>query len=325
MVECVMALRTFNLHDKFLMTSMSMTSLRALRRQANKRANAGYRRFLAPAMVVILGLTLVPILFTIALSTYSLSYTSTRAPRFVGLDNYIRLLGDERFLNSLWQSVILIAVPVILQLIFGFLLALVMHERLRGMGWLRVIFMVPMFIPPIVMGLLWKTLFTPQLGGINYYLGTIGIDAPVWLSEPHTALAAIIIAATWGWTPFVAIMFYTAMQTFPKDLYEAARIDGATWTERVRYVTLPLLRETAVVVVVFRVMEALAIFPIIFVMTSGGPAGSTETVNYYSFVAGFTSLKVSYAASMILSFFAILVVILAPATNLLLRSTEVQK
>lgn len=288
----------------------------------NRRANSGYRRFLAPAIIIIAALTIVPILFTIGLSMTNISYVSPRPTRFIGLDNYFQLFRDERFLSSLWQSAILIFGPVGLQLILGFFLALVMSERLQGLGWLRVIFIVPMFFPPIVMGLMWKVLFTPQLGGVNYYLSLIGIAGPTWLSEPATAMIAIIIAATWGWTPFVAIMFFTAMQTFPRDLYEAARIDGATWTQQIKFVTLPLLKETALVVLVFRIMEALAIFPIIFVMTSGGPAGSTETVNYYSFVSGFTFLKVGYASAMILSFLALLVMLLAPATNLLLRSIE---
>lgn len=269
-------------------------------------------------------LTILPIIFTIGLSLSSLSYSSTRATSFVGLGNYLQLLRDERFLDSLWQSAILVFVPVALQIIFGFCLALVMAERLKGLGWLRVIFIVPMFFPPIVMGLMWKVLFTPQLGGINYYLSTIGITGPTWLSEPSTAMIAIIVAAVWGWTPFVTIMFFTAMQTFPRDLYEAARIDGASWTQQIRFVTLPLLKETAMVVLVFRIMEALAIFPIIFVMTSGGPAGATETVNYYSFVSGFTFLKVAYSSAMILSFLAILVIILAPATNVLLRNIETE-
>lgn len=275
-------------------------------------------------MIIIMVLTILPIIFTIGLSMSSLSYSSTRATSFVGLGNYLQLLRDERFLDSLWQSAILVFVPVALQIIFGFCLALVMAERLKGLGWLRVIFIVPMFFPPIVMGLMWKVLFTPQLGGINYYLSTIGITGPIWLSESSTAMIAIIVAAVWGWTPFVTIMFFTAMQTFPRDLYEAARIDGASWTQQIRFVTLPLLKETALVVLVFRIMEALAIFPIIFVMTSGGPAGATETVNYYSFVSGFTFLKVAYSSAMILSFLAILVIILAPATNVLLRNIETE-
>lgn len=297
---------------------------KGLLRRSYQRSNAGYRRFLLPAMIIIMILTILPIVFTIGLSMSSLSYSSTRATSFVGLGNYLQLLRDERFLDSLWQSAILVFVPVALQIIFGFCLALVMAERLKGLGWLRVIFIVPMFFPPIVMGLMWKVLFTPQLGGINYYLSTIGITGPIWLSEPSTAMIAIIVAAVWGWTPFVTIMFFTAMQTFPRDLYEAARIDGASWTQQIRFVTLPLLKETALVVLVFRIMEALAIFPIIFVMTSGGPAGATETVNYYSFVSGFTFLKVAYSSAMILSFLAILVIILAPATNVLLRNIETE-
>ncbi|WP_146259448.1 carbohydrate ABC transporter permease [Palleronia aestuarii] len=267
-------------------------------------------------------LTILPLIFSITLSMTSLSYSSLSGPRFVWFENYVDLLSDDRFLRSLWQSGILIFGPLVFQLIFGFCLALVMNERLPGLGWLRVIFIVPMFFPPIVMGLMWKVLFTPQLGGINHYLGAIGIDGPQWLSNPSSALTAIVIAAVWGWTPFVTIMFYTAMQTFPKDLYEAARIDGATWSEQIRFVTLPLLRDTAVVVIVFRIMEGLAIFPIIYVMTNGGPAGSTETTNYYAFISGFEFLQVGYASAIILSFLAILVAILAPSTGFLLRGAE---
>lgn len=292
----------------------------ALLRRARVRPNRGYRRFLVPAVVTIIVLTIVPLIFSVGLSMTSLSYSSIRGPRFIWFENYLDLFGDARFLASLWQSAILIFVPLIFQLVFGFMLALVMNERLPFLGWLRVIFIIPMFFPPIVMGLLWKVLFTPQLGGVNHYLELVGISGPAWLSDPTLALASISIAAVWGWTPFVTIMFYTAMQTFPSDLYEASRIDGATWVQRIRFVTLPLLRTTAMVVIVFRIMEGLAIFPIIYVMTSGGPAGSTETTNYYAYITGFEFLKVGYASSIILTFLAILVVILAPWTRLVLKN-----
>jgi len=295
---------------------------RLLLRRSHRRLNSGYRRFLAPALVLLTGLTIVPLIYTIGLSLSSLNYLSTRPTRFVGLENFARLLSDDRFIDSLWQSAVLIFGPVALQLVLGFILAIVLSERLRGLGWLRVIFVVPMFFPPIVMGLMWKVLFTPQLGGINYYLSIVGIEGPVWLADPTMALIAVIIAAVWGWTPFVAIMFFAAMQTFSRDLYEAARIDGASWAKQIRFITLPLLKETMLVVIVFRLMEALAIFPVIFVMTMGGPAGGTETVNFYAYISGFEFLKVGYAAAMILSFMALLVVMLAPATNFLLRKME---
>ena len=303
------------------MTAIAATAIRSPRAARRPRwGSAGYRRFLVPALAIIAVLTLLPMLFTIGLSTSSLAFTSTLPTRFVGTGNYVQLFSDARYIQSLWQSAVLIFAPVALQMIFGFLLALVMNERLPGLGWLPVIFVVPMFFPPVVMGLMWKVLFTPQLGGISYYVELLGIHMPPWLSDPTLAIAAIVIAAVWGWTPFAAVMFYTAIQSFPKDLYEAARVDGAGWLQSVRFVTLPLLKSTALVVLIFRIIEALAIFPIIFVMTSGGPAGATETVNYYSYIAGFTFLKVGYASAMILSFLAILVVVLAPATSFLLRS-----
>lgn len=290
-----------------------------------RRRNLGYHAFLLPALITIVVLTIVPLVFSIGLSMTSLSYVSTRGPRFIGFENYLDLFSDARFFRSLFQSSVLIFGPLVFQLVFGFMLALVMNERLPGMGWLRTIFILPMFFPPIVIGLIWKVLFTPQLGGVNYYLGLIGIQGPLWLAEPAYALTSIVIATVWGWTPFVAIMFYAAMQTFPRDLYEASHIDGATWFQQIRFITLPLLRNTALVVIVFRIMEGLAIFPIIFVMTAGGPAGSTETTNYYAFITGFEFMKVGYASSIILTFLAILLAVLAPSTRLLLAQPEEDK
>lgn len=284
--------------------------------------NGTYLRFSSPTFLVVMVLTLVPIIVTVGLSLSSLSYSSAAPTRFIGLRNYERLFADDRFLNSLPTTLIFILVPVALQLVFGFVIALVMNERLPWMGWLRLIFVAPMVLPPIVMGLMWKVLFTPQLGGINYFLSLIGISGPAWLTTPLWSMVAIIITALWGWTAFVALMFLTAMESFPGELYEAAAIDGATWTQSVRHVTLPLLRPTAMVVLVFRVIEALAIFPIIYVVTNGGPAGATETVNYYAYVAGFNQLRVGYGAAIITVFFLLLCVIILPMMGSLVRDIQ---
>jgi ABC-type sugar transport system permease subunit len=302
--------------------SLRSPALELASRSDRRRHNAGYHAFLMPALLTIAGLTVLPLLFSIGLSLTSLSYVSTRGPRFIGIDNYLQLFSDPRFIASLGQSGILIFGPLVFQLLFGFMLALVMNERLPGLGWLRVIFILPMFVPPVVTGLIWKVLFTQQLGGVNYYLGLVGIEGPLWLAEPAFALTSIVIATIWGWTPFVALMFYAAMQTFPRELYEASHIDGASWLQQILFITLPLLKQTALVVIVFRIMDGLAIFPIIFVMTSGGPAGSTETSNFYAFVTGFEFMKVGYASSIILTFLAILLVILLPSTRLLLANAK---
>ena len=284
--------------------------------------NRLYRRFVIPSLLLLLLLTLIPILMTFGLSLSSLSFSSAAPTGYVGLRNYLRLFEDARFINSIRVSILLIAIPVALQMLFGFLIALVMSQQLKGLGWLRLIFVAPMVLPPIVMGLMWKVLFTPQLGGINYFLSLVGLEGPSWLTEPNWALTAIIITALWGWTPFVALMFLTAMETFPKELYDAASIDGASWFQTVRHIMIPLLKPTATVVLVFRIIEALAIFPIIFVVTGGGPAGSTETVNYYAYVNGFNFLKIAYASAIIFIFFLLLVSLITPALWSIASSVE---
>ena len=281
-----------------------------------------YFGFTLPTLVVLGALTLLPILVTFGLSLTSLSYTRPGPLRFIGFQNYERLLHDDRFLNSISTSLILIFVPVALQMMVGFVVALIMHERLPGMGWLRLIFIAPMVMPPIVMGLMWKVLYTPQLGGINYFLGLVGVTGPAWLVQPQWALVAIILTALWGWTPFVALMLLASMETFPSELYEAARIDGATWVQTVRYITMPLLRPAALVVLVFRIIEALAIFPIIFVVTGGGPAGATETLNYYAYVSGFNFLNVAYASAIIVVFFFLLAILTTPATRIIVAASQ---
>ena len=160
-----------------------------------------YLRYLSPSIVVLLLLTVLPVLFTLYLSTSSLSFASPRPERFIGLRNYSRLLDDARFLQSIPVSVLFIVVPVALQLILGFFVAVIMNERLPGMKWLRYVLVAPMVIPPIVTGLTWRVLFTPKLGSVNYLLSLVGLDGPSWLTDANWALVAIVIVAVWGWTP----------------------------------------------------------------------------------------------------------------------------
>ena len=284
------------------------------------KSNRAYLKYLTPSIVVLLLLTLLPIFFTLYLSTTSLSYSSPRPMRFIGLRNFSRLLDDARFLHSLPVSVVIIIVPVFAQLILGFIVAVIMNEKLPGMRWLRFVFVAPMVLPPIVMGLIWRILFTPQLGGVNYFLSLAGIDGTGWLTDPNWAMVAIIIVAVWGWTPFVGLMFLAAMQSFPEELYEAAVIDGATRVQSVRHMTFPLLKPAITFIGILRSIEALGIFPIIYIVTNGGPAGATETVNFYGYVSGFNHLRVGYASSIIVVYFVLLMLIIVPTMRFFLRN-----
>ena len=295
---------------------------RAQRPEEPGPSRAHYK-YLAPSIALLLVLTILPMLFTMYLSTSSLSYTSPRPPRFIGLRNYERLLDDARFLRSIPVSLLFIAVPVAAQLVLGFIIAVIMNERLPFMRWLRFVFFAPMVIPPIAMGLMWRVLYTPHLGGLNYFLGLVGIDGPGWLTEPNWALVAIILVAVWGWTPFVGLFFLAVMQSIPEELYEAAIIDGATWVQLARHITLPLLRPTFAFIGIFRVIESLGIFPIIYIITNGGPATATETVNFYGFVSGFNNLRVGYASAIIVVFFIMLFVLVGPTMRFLLRDMQV--
>jgi len=162
-----------------------------------------------------------------------------------------------------------------------------------------------MVIPPVIVGLTWKVLFTPNLGGINYYLKMISIQGPDWLNRPFTAQIAVLLAAVWEWTPFVMLLLLAAMENLAPETREAATIDGVSKTQMVRFITLPLIKPVIIIVLLFRIMDALGILPLVFVMTKGGPASATEIINFYAYMSGFVYYKVGYAAGLITVLFAI--------------------
>jgi ABC-type sugar transport system permease subunit len=265
-----------------------------------------YQLITLPAIVILLGLTVIPILTTFILSFSSLDLARQFKLGFAGLYNYSKLWSDSRFLNSLYVTVFFVVVPVAIQMLLGLVLALLLEKDLPGTGLARALFIMPMVVPPVVVGLMWKVLLIPKLGGLNYFLGVVGIHAPDWLNSPITAQWAVTIAAVWAWTPFCMLMFLAGLETLPGEFYEAAVIDGASWHQTLRFITLPLLRPIATVVLLFRIIEALAIFPVIFIMTGGGPAAATEPINYYAYLTGFSYMEISYAATLVVVFFATL-------------------
>ena len=157
----------------------------------------------------------------------------------------------------------------------------------------------------------------------NYFLSLIGINGPDWLSAPGSALCAVVICSVWTSTPFVALMYYATLGTVPDMYYEAASIEGATWWQCLCLVIMPFLKPITGVILLFRLLEALAIFPMIFVLTGGGPAGATEPINFYAYVTGFNYLKIDYAATLIVLFFVILFSFSWPIVKNIVKRPEV--
>ena len=231
--------------------------------------------FLAPAAVFMLVALFYPLGYMIYSSfrdwdpSQSLSETE-----FIGLANYTKLLGDEAFLESVSVTLTFAVSVVFFEMVIGVGLALLLDRNIRGMSLLRTLFILPMMIAPVVVGLMWRFMYHPTDGIFNRWLKSLGFDRVDWLGE-H-ALVSVIIADIWQWTPFIFILALAALQSLPRSTLEAARIDGATGWQQIVYIKLPLMMPVLIVTMLLRLIDAFKVLEVILVMTEGGPGLSTE-------------------------------------------------
>jgi multiple sugar transport system permease protein len=261
---------------------------------------------LFPAMAVLAGLAVVPILVLLWLSLrYKVPAFGIDA--FAGLEHYMVLLQSPRFWNSLGVTIYFAGVSVALETTLGLGLALVLAYRVPGVGWARALILLPWAIPTVVTAKLWDWMYHPELGIVNYLLQAGALTAaPVnWLGTPAWAIHAAIIADVWRTTPFVVILLLAGLATISPDLYRAAALDGASLWQSFRHITLPLLRPILLVVVLFRLIDALRAFDLLYVMTGGGPADSTETLSIFAYKILFQSLQFGYGSAIGVTIFLI--------------------
>ena len=197
---------------------------------------------------------------------------------WVGWRNYLGLLTDPNFHESFWVTITFASVVVSVEMFLGVALALLLDRPLRGMSVLRTIFILPMMIAPIVVGLVWRYMYHPSVGILNRTLTDWGFEPIPWLSSPDWSLASIIIADVWQWTPFVFILSLAALQSLPRSALEAARIDGANWWQQIVHIKLPLMMPVLIVTALLRLIDAFKVLEVVLVMTNGGPGLSTEIV-----------------------------------------------
>ena len=277
-------------------------------------ARARHRQFvlwLVPALAVLAVVTLLPTIYLVLTCFTPLNLTAP-ATLFDFSDpavNYRLLLSDGRFLNSLWVQAKLSFWTVTLQLVTGFLFAQLLNLRSAMMRSLRTIFLIPMVLPPIVVAIIWKVLYTPDISPLHWMARAAGWNVPSLITDPGWALTAIIIADIWEWFPFTMLMILAALQMIPAELNEAAKIDGAGPLQTTIHITIPSIKGTLVVAGLFRLIDSIKAFPLIFVLTDGGPGNVTEVTNYYAFLQAF---NFSY-----LGFSSAITVVLVAATLLL--------
>ncbi len=251
-------------------------------------ANA-YRWGLTPALVVLGGITVLPLLTLVTVSLTPLSLTDPAGTFHFDnpLGNYAQLLQDERFLHSLLVQFKLSSVGVLLQLLLGLGLALLLNTGSRVASGVRTLFLIPMVLPPIVVALIWKIIYTPDISPAHALLDTWGWPVRSLIANPDTALWAIAAADVWQWFPFTMLMVLANLQMVPRDPLDAARIDGANRWQVFRYIVFPFLQRTLVVCALFRLIDSFKAFPLLYVLTNGGPGTVTEVTNFYGFIQAF--------------------------------------
>ena len=284
-----------------------------------KRKNT-HRYFIAPALTTLLAITFIPFLFAIFISLHRLNLLEGGKFVFTGLGNYAAFFRDERAINAVFVTLQYGALAIAMQVALGVVVSLLIDRRFKFKALFRSLLIMPMFMPPVITGLIWRTFFDPLNGIINYYLGFIGLGNRIdWLGSTGTALLSIVIADSWQWTPFMILLFTATLDSVPEDLYEAAYVSGASERHIIQYVKLPLLVPTIFLAAVLRLIDVMKAFDLIYVMTKGGPGGSTETINMYAYIVGFNFFRIGNATAISYTFTLGVTVVLAFIVSKILR------
>lgn len=272
--------------------------------QRRREAIAGWL-FVAPALVGFLVFFLYPALRAIQISLTD--WNMMRAPRFVGLENFERLVADPAFWNSVRVTATYVIVNIPFQVAFGLAIAVLLDRYARSVT-MRAIVIVPFLISNVSAALIFLWLLDPLLGVANAGLDWLGIGAQPFFTSTDHAIYAVVLVNLWRHVGFVALLFYAGLQAIPRSFYEAARIDGASEWDLFRYVTLPLLRPVMAFVLVTNVIGSFQIFDTVAVATRGGPAESTNVLIYYIYETAFSFSRMGYASAMSVALFAALIV-----------------
>ncbi len=251
--------------------------------------------FLFPAVIWVLLFTVFPLFYAIYTSFWSFRFG--RRNQFVWFENYERLFTDANLHNGLRVTLIFVVSTVLIEMALGFALALLLNREMRGRSVLRAIMILPLFATPVAIGYLGITMFYEESGPINGFIVALGGEKVPWLSNPFWALAAVILVDIWQWTPFVFLVSLAGLQGLPQDLYEAARVDGASGWQEFKRITLPLMTPTLFLILLLRLVDAFKVFDIPMSLTLGGPGRATEVYSMFTYRTGMRFFDHGFAAA----------------------------
>lgn len=264
--------------------------------------------FIWPAFLVVLIVALFPLFYSLTVSFQHMRLVPPVPTRFIGFDNYTKLLGQERFWSVIGTTTLIVVSSVTVQYVLGFAVALALHGKVAAERLFRVTFLLPMLMAPIAVAMVARMLFHSTVGPINDMFTLIGLPNLPFLTEASWALGAIISVEVWQWTPFVILMMLAGLQTLPGEVYEAADLENATPWQQFWGITFPMLLPISVAVIFIRIIESFKILDSVFVLTGGGPGISTETLTLFAYQEGFKKFNLGYTSA--LSFLFLFVIII---------------
>jgi multiple sugar transport system permease protein len=252
---------------------------------------------LAPAMLVLLALTIFPSAYMFVAAVTRISPNPDLPWEFAGLQNFTRLLTDQQFHIGLRNTLVFTVSSVTIEFLLGLGLALLLDRYVRKLNVLKTLLMLPMMLPPVAVAITWKLIYEPQFGILNELMFNLGLPPQAWAGDARLAMVSLIIADVWQWTPFMFLLMLAGLASLPIEPYEAAAIDGASAWRQFRDLTLPFLKPVIAIALLLRIMDALRLFDLVFILTGGGPADRTKTLSLYIYQVAYRFADQSYAAA----------------------------
>jgi multiple sugar transport system permease protein len=262
--------------------------------------------FPAPAVIFIIIMMIFPLGFTLWNSFSGWSLTLGRPNTLIGAQNYIAIMTDARFWNAVWNTLYFTALAMAAELVLGVAIALLLDAKdYRGKRIVTSILLLPMMATPVAVAMVWLLMFEPTAGVINYALGELGLPKQLWIAGSSSVIPSLVLVDVWEWTPLITLIVLAGLAGLPSEPFEAARVDGASYMQILRRVTLPLLLPTISVAGLLRFIDCIKTFDIIYGMTGGGPGFSSETLNIYTYNQAFYYFNFGYASALLVIFFTI--------------------